>query len=172
MKKKKKRKREKELIRSQRGTIDKFVLKNVGSNENIDQSNKNTNNENHISENENNEINYSSEPIIMLNASNDENIDMGEEQSIPSLDIYNPRNLDNIENKTRDILVKKGPIRKMNIVFPLDNISRHFSYAYYSRKLSNGETSDRKWLVYSKHVDKIYMILEIWIISRTRQKIF
>ena len=57
MKKKKKRKREKELIRSQRGTIDKFVLKNVGSNENIDQSNKNTNNENHISENENNEIN-------------------------------------------------------------------------------------------------------------------
>jgi len=114
------------------------------------------NNENHISENENNEINYSSEPIIMPNAYNDENIDMGEEQSILTLDIYDPRNWDNIDNKTRYILVQKGPIREMDIVFPLNNISRHFSYACYSRKLSNSETSDIKWLIYSKHVDKVY----------------
>ena len=48
-KEKKKRKWEEDLIRS-RWAIDKFVLKNVGSDENIDQLNENMNNENHTSE--------------------------------------------------------------------------------------------------------------------------
>ena len=53
---KKKRKQEDELIKSQWGAIDKFILKNVNSHVNLDQFNKNMNNKNHVSEVENDEV--------------------------------------------------------------------------------------------------------------------
>lgn len=72
------------------------------------------------------------------------------EQFISPLDIYDPINWENLDNKLRDILIEKGPIRESNLDYPKDKISRHFAYASYTRKYDNGETSDRNWLVYSK----------------------
>ncbi|XP_065862285.1 uncharacterized protein [Euphorbia lathyris] len=154
--KRKKRKRLDVLVKSQQGAIDKFIVKKKDSNENhngegatnVDESIDNLV-ENDISGHNANDLSEVNEVS--------ENPDVGKEQTIhPFNDIYDPRNWESLDNKERDILVEKGPIREENLSFPLHMFSRHFSYALYSRKLSNDEISDKKWLVYSKHVDKVY----------------
>jgi len=37
----------------------------------------------------------------------------------PHFDIYDLRNCENLDNTSTDILVKKGPTKKMNLNFPI-----------------------------------------------------
>ncbi|XP_037446138.1 uncharacterized protein LOC119315738 [Triticum dicoccoides] len=70
------------------------------------------------------------------NFSDHENLGNADEQG-SSFDIYDPRTWNILDNKSRDILIEKGPIREYNLVFPEDEISgRHFSYDYYTRNKS------------------------------------
>ena len=61
-----------------------------------------------------------------------------------------------MDAKLRDLLVENCPIRYNNIDFPKNENSRHFSSTSYIRKLSNGEQQNRKLLVYSKDLDRVF----------------
>jgi hypothetical protein len=58
--------------------------------------------------------------------------------------VCDPRNWRNLGNKGQDILIEKCSVRELNLQFPSDANDLCFSYAYYTRKLRNGEEIDRK----------------------------
>uniref|UniRef100_J3KUK3 Uncharacterized protein n=1 Tax=Oryza brachyantha TaxID=4533 RepID=J3KUK3_ORYBR len=60
-----------------------------------------------------------------------------DEEPAFTVDICDLRNWDNLDNKI-GIFSGKGAIREENLVFPVDKTSRHFSYACYSKRMSNG----------------------------------
>ena len=68
---------------------------------------------------------------------------------IAHFNIYDPRNLENLDNLSRDILVKNGHIIKMNLNFSSDKYFRHFSCELF-KKINNNEISDRKWIIYCR----------------------
>jgi hypothetical protein len=72
-------------------------------------------------------------------------------------DIFDPRYWDSLNIKQVDILAQKGPKRDLSIQKgPKDKFSRRFSSLFYNRILSNGESCDRYWLVYSKELDRAF----------------
>jgi hypothetical protein len=153
--KRKRKRQEDQFIESQRGALDKFfsTSSSVVPNANVvDATDIEEEGQQQVADNpvddatENENLQHSSQP--------ENSIDDVQEAAI--YDVFDPRTWENLDNKGRDILIEKGPVRELNLEFPPDAVNRRFSYAYYSRKLSNKEVVDRKWLVYSKHVDKVF----------------
>jgi len=61
-----------------------------------------------------------------------------------------------LTDSQRLFLVENGPRRIVDYEFPVNAHGRHFSTTFYTRKLSNGESLDRRWLVYSTENNRIY----------------
>jgi len=158
--KRQKRKRIETLVQSQKGALDKFVANSKNSkSENvkdfmIDEQITN------IIEIDNNKIQEEEEGGEVVEKPN---IYPQEKQEVLNkLDnytlrnIYDPSQWTSIDTKLRDLLVEKGPIKITNIDFPKDKFFRHFSTTNYIQKLANGERHERRWLVYSKDLDKVF----------------
>lgn len=55
-----------------------------------------------------------------------------------------------------DFIVQTGPVQVKNIEFKKDIRNRHFCNDFYRRSLDNGEYQARRWLIYSKSVNKVF----------------
>ncbi|XP_004289060.1 PREDICTED: uncharacterized protein LOC101313258 [Fragaria vesca subsp. vesca] len=67
------------------------------------------------------------------------------------MNIYDPRNWDNLNAESRDLLVENGPVRDLLMEeSPQHKSSVGFRSEFYTRIIANGEKVDRDWPVYSK----------------------
>lgn len=158
--KKRRRQQEHKLIESQRGSMFKFLKSNTSTSSNPDElalvvvwEQNNVDVEDDVDTEDNVQVNADSDNV---SDHHDKSASVDDEPVSVSVDIYDPVNWATLGNKERDMLVEKGPIREENITFPLNAKMRHFSYSHYSRQMSNGEVRDRRWLVYSRSVAKVF----------------
>ncbi|XP_026411676.1 zinc finger MYM-type protein 1-like isoform X1 [Papaver somniferum] len=77
-------------------------------------------------------------------------------EELSHIDMFDQANWNTIDKKLVDFLVEKGPVRIDNIKFPRDSKGDHFSSTYYFRRMSNFEKQERRWLVYSTSLDKVF----------------
>lgn len=76
----------------------------------------------------------------------------------PVSNIYDPAKWENTAlTGLRDMIVEKGPVRfPSDYEYPRNEQNRRFSINFYNRKMLNGETMDRRWLVYSSSKDAAF----------------
>ncbi|XP_060968097.1 uncharacterized protein LOC133035806 [Cannabis sativa] len=160
---KKKRKIE-NLIKTQQGALDKFVTTSKRDENNTNKEINDQLNLNNLGDYEimvekgleNCHHKICDNMIVDEECQENKEDDMETRNCNNNLDyLDDPGRWKNLDNKLIDLLVEKGPIRLSDIEFPKDD-GRRFSTYHYTRNLSNGEQHDRKWLVYSKCLNKVY----------------
>jgi hypothetical protein len=162
--KRQKRQRREEFLQSQRGSLDKFVIKEPQVTPSDNQIQETGNHPNIVEieiESENNSEQVFDNTNDLDSSPAAANIDdattsnIGDSSFQP--DIFDPRYWDSLNSKQINILAEKGSKRDLSIQKgPKDRFSRRFSARFYTRILSNGEECDRDWLVYSKELDRVY----------------
>ena len=172
--KRKKNQRLDDLTQSQKGAMDRFIVKEsqLSSNNHIlDQSpalDSNVDNDPRDGDPQTeNNVGVEEVPIGSTNVEMDgngdnvraTNIEMDDNNNGDSFqpNIFDLRYWDSLDTKQIDILAQKGPKRYLSIQKgPRDRYSRRFSALFYNRKLPNGEYCDRDWLVYSKDLGRVF----------------
>ena len=61
-----------------------------------------------------------------------------------------------LTDEYRKLFVEKGPCRIKHYEYPTDENGRRFMEWHYDRYLSNGETINRVWLVYSPSTNRVF----------------
>ncbi|KAJ1262638.1 hypothetical protein BS78_09G124200 [Paspalum vaginatum] len=151
--KRKKKKRLEQFAQSQKGALDKFVVKEHQTNTENQTLRACSDGLGVITDNA--EAHTSENDLEQVNPNNVEartsEFDEDSDSTVPfQPDIFDPRCWDGLDKKKIDILVQKCPKRDLSIQKgPKDKLSRRFSASLY-RVLSNGETCDREWLVFLK----------------------
>lgn len=121
--KRKKQKRIEEVTQSFKGGLDKFIIKEQ---QNINSVNENTSQSEEL---ENNAKNKNETVNNVSPTKNNEDDHLVDEQPSNMINNFDPRNWDNLDIKSRDILVEKGPIRDLSLEKgPKDKLSRHFFF--------------------------------------------
>ena len=171
----KKKRRIESLVQSQKGALNKYLVDKRESNSNQEviaeepsirsdlENNVDATQEENLKDNidviQETEILEVNETLIIGNP-NDEHVhvdnvstELGKDET---LNCYDPGQWKEIDTNLRDILVEKGPSKIDDIEFPKDENNRHFSKEYYIRRLPNEEKQDRRWLVYSTVMDRVF----------------
>ncbi|KAJ3672960.1 hypothetical protein LUZ60_006334 [Juncus effusus] len=170
--KRKKKERVEREKQSQRGAMNKYVMaskptENPDDELELDEVEENLNDELDDEINEWLSMNNACENSVNEGVENLENegvenlVNEGDEMNVEceSLNIDDPANWGHITQSLRDLLVERGPLKRDGngvVNFPNDEEGRHFSSFYYIRELANKEKVERKWLIYSKLLDKIF----------------
>ncbi|XP_050507978.1 zinc finger MYM-type protein 5-like [Diabrotica virgifera virgifera] len=61
-----------------------------------------------------------------------------------------------VTEKIRVLLIEKGPLQTKLIKYQKDAKGRKLNNAYFNRKMENGETVLRTWLLYSQSLDSVF----------------
>ncbi|KAK2451143.1 hypothetical protein QL285_010216 [Trifolium repens] len=173
--KRKKKKRSDELTQSQKGALNKFIIREPQipiENQNVDVGilenmvcTENMVEDINVNATENDKLEaQNTEENANVNATENDNLDAGNVDNSndngENIDIFDPTIWESLESKMIDLLAAKGPKRDLSIVKgPKDKTSRRFTANLYTRVLSNGEKCDRDWLVHSKELDSILFLL-------------